>query len=156
MRRKETTRGQVGSKATQELALLDWTESKIMVQRVKENTRQNQLLNLVFVNNTEIYRNVSVEVNMSYSDHNTVLVQVEAVEVDEETDKDYIYLTTIRNYKYESLEEESWTKSEDFRPADWEPFHSGGPSQKQEVLFGNAIKAVEKTAPLKKRRQGNS
>ena len=94
---------------------------------------------------------------MSYSDHNTVLVQVEAVEVDEETDEDYIYLTTIRNYKYETLEDESWTKvREDFRLADWKPFHNGGPSQKQTVLFDNMIKAVEKTAPLKKRRQGNS
>ena len=98
MRRQETTKGKIGSIVTQELTLLDYTESKLMVQLVKEYTRYQSILDIIFTNNTDIYRNITVEEDFTLSDHSSVLLEIEAVDLEDDDQEQYIYLTEIKNY----------------------------------------------------------
>ena len=107
LRRQESNWGQdgVGSKALQELSLLDFVEIRLMVQRVTVNTRYDKHIDLVWSNNNNIYRNVQVDINLKFSDHNSIFIKVEVLEMTEESEEEYIFLTPIKNYHYESIDE---------------------------------------------------
>merc|ERR1712074_28013 len=91
-----------------ELLLLEFIDNFSMTQRVKENTRMDNILDLVFAN-SESVRSCKVEKNITTSDHDTILVKFITCKTSQ-TEKEEMncYTTDIQKYELEKLDEEGW------------------------------------------------
>ena len=104
-------KGQWGRELTQAVILLEFIEENCLLQWVQEETRKENILDLLFTNSmtirgTEIIRNSS-----ELSDHNTVVSTFVTAEKTEAGDEPVNYhKSDIPLYNLEEIDEEGWLK----------------------------------------------
>ena len=93
----------------QAVNLLEFIDDNCLSQWVLEETRKNDILDLLFTNSLSIRGNKIVKNSNELSDHNTVISTfITAVKTDKGEDPVNFYKSNIPLYKIKELNDEEW------------------------------------------------
>jgi exonuclease III len=108
----------------QALLLLDLVDQHMMQQIVKEPTRGDAVLDLLFTNNQELFSKILVIENTIISDHKTILADINII-VGQQTDKPVrnFSASTLPEYNFDLATESEWQNIRDnLSNFDWSKF----------------------------------
>ena len=90
-------------------------------QRVNENTRKDQILELILTESEDDIVNTEIINNIELSDNNLILTKMNNDTTEEEdVEKEHFYSTVIPHYKVESMSEDHIVKAKQFlNNIDW-------------------------------------
>ena len=138
--------------AMQETLMMDLVEYYFLDQVVKEPTREEAILDLFFTNTGSV-RKVET-ISNAYTDHKTVIVKMMGYDKQEEEaiDKGSHYLSRVKDYRYEELNEEGWAKVvSTFRRLSFKKFDELSPEEMEKILRDNVSIAIGENCEEKKK-----
>ena len=95
-----------GIKTMSAFKWMEYCEEQGMLQLVKESTRKEKILDLIFSNSPNT-RSIQVETNVGFSDHGTVIIDYVVAEPGNKGENQTSqFLTTILDYDLESMDTE--------------------------------------------------
>ena len=130
----------IGEDKEQILLLLSFIQDWSLCQEVKEKTHGNNILDLIFTNNTESIDEVEILENFKISDHSMIVAKLhrDSIKDTEETLKNFC-TTQIPKYNLRRASVQSWEAARDqFQKIDFSDDHS------PEELTKDLIEALEK------------
>ena len=100
---------QWGRELTQAVDLLEFIEDNGLTQWVTEETRKENILDLLFTNSMSIRETEVIKNSIEFSDHNTVISTFLTAMKDDKGEEPINYhKSDLPLYKIEELEEEDW------------------------------------------------
>ena len=139
---------------TQAVILLEFIEENCLLQWVQEETRKENILDLLFTNSmtirgTEIIRNSS-----ELSDHNTVVSTFVTAEKTEAGDEPINYhKSDIQLYNLEEIDEEGWAEVNNILSnQSWVGIAEMKAESLQELIINRYVEAINKVADKKSRK----
>ena len=102
--------------------LLDFTSKWNLTQIVKDSTRLNNTLDLIFTDCLELFGNISIDKHVNLSDHDTIIAElhVETKETIDEERKNFCF-TKIPEYKTENMSPKQIAKAKEYlKDINWE------------------------------------
>ena len=136
----------------QETMMMDFVEAYFLDQVVKEPTREDAILDLVFTNAGNIRRVETI--SNTYTDHKSVVVSMVGYDKEEEEARDRgdHYLSRVKNYKYEDLNEEEWAQViSTFRQQNFRHFDEMTPEDMEKLLRDHVCTAIGEHCEEKKK-----
>ena len=95
----------------QALHLIEFVEEFFMIQYIKEATRKNNILDLVFTNNIDVITTCQQIINSKLSDHNTLLAQLSyGLKQLEKKQKKNVASTKIPDFDLKAADKEDWLR----------------------------------------------
>ena len=138
-----------GDYNNQRKLLLDFAENHFLEQKVREPTRLENILDLVF-DNSDSVDEIVMEIGGGLSDHNTMIIKTNiTVNIKKKEPMKYLYHSEIQKYDTRDKSDEEWEKykknlSEQNWPEDEEDI-----DVMYKVLVKNMEIAVSKTFEIK-------
>lgn len=117
----------IGSEKSQIKLLCDVIYEWFLTQKVSENTRLDNLLDLFFTNDDHSIIETEILNNVHLSDHNFIIVRTNLLFLDvSDKDLDYPYSTEIPKYDLLEATDKDWTLLNDhFGSIDWDDLFIG-------------------------------
>ena len=101
----------VAEEKKQALHLIDFVEEFFMTQYIENATRKNNILDLVFTNNSELINQCQQIINANISDHNTILTKLSyGLKPLEKKEKKNFASTKIPEYEVKAADDEDWLR----------------------------------------------
>ena len=119
---RENNGSVIGSTPVQIKLLCEMVQEHFLHQVIKHNTRKNNLIDLVFCNDDELFHDQTVMENILLSDHNIIILKINITKNKmTEDSKENIYSTTIPSYNLLMAEDLEWKNLNDLLQSyDWE------------------------------------
>ena len=133
---------------------MELTEEFGLHQKVKENTRKDNILDLVWTNST-CPRNVRVIDNVLLTDHHTVLVDFAITKpAGERIEVPNPYSTKMNLYDLDKLSDHEWRNINRYLlKKDWGNIAKASTEELQKLIADTYEEAISKFAKLKKPRK---
>jgi hypothetical protein len=104
----------VAADKVQAIMLAELTAQHLMAQCMKEGTRLENILDLLFASDPDIFSNIQIISNVSFSDHTTNVAEINiVVEPRKENVPRNFSTTGISSYNFETASDSDWASLED-------------------------------------------
>ena len=133
------------------MAWLELTEEFGLQQKVKENTRKEHILDLIWTN-SNCPRNVRVMENVLLTDHHKVLLDYAITKpAGQRVEVTNPYTTKINLFDLEKITEEDWRNINRFiTEKDWGNIAKASADELQDLIANTYEEAISKYSKLKK------
>ena len=102
----------------QAMKLIDFVNTHYLTQMVVTPTRQDNILDYVFVNKENFIKNIEIQMNSYLSDHNTITAEVDFIGISNVEDKKTNFCdTVIPEYDLMAASEEQWNEARAWKEA---------------------------------------
>ena len=144
----------IGSEKAQMLELIEFAEKWGLMQNIKDITREDRILDLVFTNE-DIVCDTKYERHAKISDHDTIILKVDLdTPIEDKTKKENFCSTDILLYKTDQMSSEQIEKAKEFLDAqNWDDIDA---DKLTDIIERMVKENCDLRNPVKTTKEGNS